>query len=125
MNAICPIAETAETVTLSRADYQALLAAAEDAADIAAASKAEAAVAGGESEYLPPEMIERLASGDHPLRIWRDYRGLTGKALAALSGVPQSYISEIETRRKPGSLDAMAKLARALRLDLDDLVEME
>lgn len=121
MNAIRPIAETAETVTLARADYEALLDAAEDAADVAAARAAEDRVAAGESEYLPVAMVERLGAGEHPLRVWREHRGLTGKALAALAGVPQSYISEIETGRKPGSFDAMVKLARALRIDLDDL----
>lgn len=93
----------------------------EDAADLAALRAAEARVEAGDGEYLPIEMVERLAGDDHPLRVWREYRGLTGKELAALAGVPQSTISEIETRRKPGSFDAMVKLARALKLSLDDL----
>jgi transcriptional regulator with XRE-family HTH domain len=46
---------------------------------------------------------------------------LTGAALARLCGVAQSYISEIETGRKPGSFEAMAKIARALSVSLDDL----
>lgn len=125
MNAIHPIAETADTVTLSRTDYEAMLEALEDAADIAAAQAAEARVAAGESEYLPIEMVERLANGEHPLRVWREHRGLTGTQLAALSGVPQSYISEIETGRKPGSFEAMVKLARALTISLDDLAPGE
>ena len=53
--------------------------------------------------------------------VWREHRKLSGAKLAALSGVPQSYISEIETRKKPGSLDAMAKPARALGVMIDDL----
>jgi glycerol-3-phosphate dehydrogenase (NAD(P)+) len=31
------------------------------------------------------------------------------------------YLSEIETRRKPGSFNAIAKLAAALRVPLDDI----
>ena len=120
MNVITPIAETDQTVTLSRADYDALLEALEDAEDIATARAAERAVAAGESEYLPIEMVERL-SREHPLRVWREHRGLTGAALAKRSGVAQSYISEIETGRKPGSFEAMAKIARALSVSLDDL----
>lgn len=122
MNAIRPIAETAETVTLSREDYESLREAAEDAADITAARIAEARIAAGETEVIPIDMVERLASGDHPVRVWREYRGMTGSKLAEAAGLPQSYISEIETGKKPGSLDAMVKLARALRVDVDDLI---
>ncbi len=121
MNAICPIAETADTITLTKADYAALLEALDEAKDLAAVRAVDAAVTAGQTEYLPIEMVEQLASGDHPLRVWRKYRGCTGKALAALAGVTQSYICEIENRRKPGSFDAMAKLARALRIDMADL----
>jgi transcriptional regulator with XRE-family HTH domain len=35
--------------------------------------------------------------------------------------VAPSYLSEIETRRKPGSFNAIAKLAGALRVPLDDI----
>jgi transcriptional regulator with XRE-family HTH domain len=35
--------------------------------------------------------------------------------------VAPSYLTEIETRRKPGSFDALANLARALGVSLDDL----
>jgi predicted transcriptional regulator len=58
---------------------------------------------------------------EHPLAVWREHRKLSGAKLATLSGVSQSYISEIETRKKPGSLAAMAKLARALGVTIDDL----
>jgi transcriptional regulator with XRE-family HTH domain len=35
--------------------------------------------------------------------------------------VSPSYLTEIETGRKPGSFAAMAKLAAALRVPLDDI----
>jgi transcriptional regulator with XRE-family HTH domain len=47
---------------------------------------------------------------------------LSGQQLAELSGVPQSYISEIERAVKPGSVQALSKLARALGLTIVDLV---
>ncbi|MBF0305676.1 MAG: helix-turn-helix transcriptional regulator [Alphaproteobacteria bacterium] len=118
MNAIKPLAETAETVTLSRADYEALI----DVADLAALRDVEAKLAAGEAEDIPIEMVERLLAGEHPLRVWREHRGLTGPQLARMSGVPQSYISEIETKKKPGSVDAMTKLAHAMGLSIDDIV---
>jgi transcriptional regulator with XRE-family HTH domain len=42
-------------------------------------------------------------------------------ALAAAAGVSPSYLSEIEGRRKPGSFMALAKLAAALDVALDDV----
>ena len=43
------------------------------------------------------------------------------EALAASAGVAPSYLTEIETHKKPGSFDALAKLAAALRISLDDI----
>jgi DNA-binding XRE family transcriptional regulator len=120
--AIRPIAETAESVTLRRADYEALLEAIEDAADMAALRGVEAGLAAGETEEIPIEMAERLLEGASPVRVWREHRGLAQGELARRAGVGVSYLSEIETGRKPGSLDAMAKLARALGVAVDDLV---
>ncbi len=73
-------------------------------------------------DALPVEAVERMISGEHPIRIWREHRGLTMQALAKRSKVPQSYISEIETKKKPGSVAALKKIAAALELDLDDIV---
>jgi DNA-binding XRE family transcriptional regulator len=117
-----PLAETADTVTLSRADYEALLGALEDARDVAAAIAAEARVASGESEYLPAEMVARLCAGEHPVRVWREHRGRSARMLAAAADMAPSYLVEIETGRKTGSIDAFKKLARALDVTLDDLV---
>jgi DNA-binding XRE family transcriptional regulator len=116
-----------ETVTLTRAEYEALLQQIEDAEDLAAVAAAETreAVLGKEAaraDYLPLQLVERLSVGEHPIRIWRLHRGLTREALAAAAGMSPSYVTEIETRRKPGSLDAIVKLATALRISLDDIV---
>ena len=118
--------EKSETVTLSRAEYEALIERLEDAEDLATVAAAEAreAVLGKEkarADYLPIELVRRLSAGEHPVRVWRAHRGLTREALAAAAGVAPSYLSEIETRRKPGSFGALAKLASALCISLDDL----
>jgi DNA-binding XRE family transcriptional regulator len=115
-----------DTVTLTRVEYEALLDRLEDAEDENAIKRFEARVAaeGWEAatrNCLPAELVWRMLDGEHPLAIWRQRRKLSGAKLAVLAGVPQSYISEIETRKKPGSLGAMAKLARALGVTIDDL----
>ena len=118
---IRPLAEDGATVLLRRADYEALVRAAEDAADAAQIREAEARVEAGEDEYVPIELTRRLMAGAVPVRIWREHRGLSGRALAARAGISPAYLSQIETGRKPGSFDTMAKLARALGVDMEDL----
>jgi transcriptional regulator with XRE-family HTH domain len=43
------------------------------------------------------------------------------QALAAAAGVSPGCLTEIETGRKPGSFDALAKIIKALAISLDDI----
>ncbi len=110
-----------ELVVLPRKEYEVLLAAAEDAADVAAYDRAKAALAADSDELVPGEIAERLLDGESPLRVWRTYRGLTQAALGQRAGVPQSVISAIERGRRAPSLATLRALASALGLSLDDL----
>lgn len=130
MSAIRPLAATAETVTLSRADWERVVEAMEDAEDRASlrawdALVAELGEAGALAEGLPAEALDRMIAGEGPVRVWREHRGLTARALAEASGVSVAYLSEIETRKKPGSARALAALARALRVAVEDLLVEE
>ncbi|CAK0749091.1 hypothetical protein CCP1ISM_3130002 [Azospirillaceae bacterium] len=65
MIAILPVGETAETVTLCRADYEALIEALEDAEDIAALNaagrhEAETGKAAARADHVSLEQVERL-----------------------------------------------------------------
>ena len=120
------MSENSDTVILTRAEYEALIERIEDAEDNAVLDAVEArehAIGKDEAraDYLPAGLVRRLIDGEHPVRIWRAHRGLRRDALAAAAGIAPSYLSEIETRRKPGSFAALAKLAAALRISLDDL----
>ena len=77
------------------------------------------------ADMLPAEHALRLAEGEHPIRVWREHRGLTLRELAGKSGVGRGYISEIETGKKPGSVDALQKIAAALALALDDVITVK
>ncbi|QEX16855.1 hypothetical protein FRZ44_21500 [Hypericibacter terrae] len=123
-------AEGAELVTLPRAEYEALLARiedAEDAAVVAAAELRERAVGKQRArrDHLSSEMAKRMILGESPVRIWREHRGLKALALAEKAGLPAGYLSEIETGKKPGSLDAMKRIADALEVPLDNLVRTD
>ena len=105
-------------------DYQRLLELAEDAEDIAAADAAKAELDRGEDEVIPSEIARRLIDGqEHPLKIWREYRGLTQEALANQVESTKSYISQIEAGKKSGSVALIKQLAAALHVDMDDLVK--
>ncbi len=109
-------AASGEVVVLDAADYEALVAAAEDTADTRAAAKAAG------DETIPWQTYKRLSAGESPVRVWRAHRGLKGKDLAATADISQAYLSDIERGRREGSLRVMARLARALGVQLDDLV---
>jgi len=104
--------------------YRQLLEQAEDAEDIRAADKAMREIENGEDEIIPGSVVDALINGTkHPLRIWREYRDLTQDALAEKVGVGKSYISQIETGRREGSVSVYRAIAKALQIDIDDLVE--
>jgi DNA-binding Xre family transcriptional regulator len=117
-----PLAVTKDTVVLSRKDWKAVVEALEDAADRAAVRGSEKRRAAGEDDGLAAELYRRLLVGDHPIRVWRAQRNMSLAKLARRAAVAPAYLSEIETGKKPGSVSALQKIARALEVDLGDLV---
>jgi len=108
-----------EYAVLPYADYLALTEKAEMAMDLTAF---DAALAKPE-ETLPHESVRRLLAGESPCKVWREHRGLTQAELAQAAGLSQPAIAQIESgQRKPG-VAALQKLAKALGLDMDDLVD--
>lgn len=108
-------------VMLPEAEFEALLNAAEDAADIAAINRFEEMLASGEEELIPAEFVYRIADGENPIRVWREFRGMSATSLAEKAGISGAYLSEIETGKKSGSIAAMKKVAEVLRVNLDDI----
>jgi len=119
---ISPTAEMADTATLSPIDYEVLTELVADASDLVDTNAVKADLAAGETEAFPFELAERLLNGDHPITVFREYRGITVHRLAEMAGVLPSCLLEIENAHKPGSLDTMAKVAAVLRVPLDLLV---
>jgi hypothetical protein len=130
MHSIKILNETAQTVTIARSDFDALIEAAEDAEDLAAvaahdAEEARVGKAAARRNYLTAEEVERLLDGESPLRIWREKRGYSQRALAEAAGVPSGYLAEIETGKKPGSADAFRRLSAVLGVSIKDLMRKE
>jgi DNA-binding XRE family transcriptional regulator len=104
------------------AEYERLLEAAEDVADVRAYDEAKRRLASGEDELVPSEIANRILDGENALRVWREYRGLTVKQLAAQANVSAPFVSQIENGQRDGSVETMRKLADVLKVSLDDLI---
>lgn len=107
-----------EMITITRAEYDRLREAAEDLADMQAYDQAIAA--GGEA--IPLEVVKRMIDGENPLRVYREFRGMTQSSLAAAADVNRVQIADIEAGRSNGSIETVRKLAEALGVTIDDLV---
>ena len=106
---------------MAEADYLAMVVSIEDAEDIATIDRFEARLASGEEELLPTSFVDALLAGENKIRLWREHRGLSVKALAQMAEIAPAYLSQIETGKREGTLSTMAKLAKALNVLIDDL----
>jgi DNA-binding XRE family transcriptional regulator len=77
----------------------------------------------GEETY-PAEIAARLVAGETPLKVIRNWRGLSQAELGKKSGVNHIYLSQIErTNRKMGRKVA-AKLAAVLGVTAEILMDI-
>jgi DNA-binding XRE family transcriptional regulator len=112
-----------EYAVIPYSEYEQLLDLAESAQDQMDGKIALGELARGEDEVIPGEVVDRFLEGkEHPLKIWREYRGLTQETLGRNAEVGKSYISQIEAGKKVGSAKVLRALAVALRVDIDDLL---
>lgn len=68
-----------------------------------------------------------LSRMKHPnkIRLWRNHAGISQDALAELSGVVKSHISNLETGKKPYNHRVLEKLADALNTTPEALVNID
>ncbi|HZU64951.1 MAG TPA: helix-turn-helix transcriptional regulator [Novosphingobium sp.] len=111
-----------EMISIPVEEYRLLRSAAQELEELRTYDGAKAALAAGEEELIPAEYVKRMLAGESPLRVWRDYRGLTQLQLSEAAGVNRVQIAEIEAARKVGSIETIKKLAVALGITIDDLV---
>ncbi len=113
-----------EYAVIPYAEYQELLEMAQEARDIQNADVAMAELSAGKDESISAAIAERLVLGDeHPLKVWREYRGYTQESLGTEAGIGKSYVSQIEAGTKTGSTKVLRALAKALQVEIDDLLD--
>ena len=90
----------------------------EDEDDIAIYDQRKAELASGSDGLLPAEVSALLLKGNSRLKAIRRWRAMNQLELAAKSGVGQGYLSDLENRRRTGSPETLAALAKALDVPL-------
>lgn len=111
-----------EWAVVPYADYQKLLDAWEMLEDIRAYDEAKAKIEAGE-ELIPSQVAYALLDGKNPIRVWREYRALTQQQLAEKAGISKPYLSQLESGKRNGTTDILKKLAQALSVGLEELVD--
>jgi Helix-turn-helix len=114
-----------EVAILPRKEYEALAAKAaeadEDAGTARIVARARGEVAAG-APLLPKDVADRLARGDNPVRVLREWRDMTQLHLSFKTGLSQGYISDVETGRRKGAATALRRIADVLKVPLDLIV---
>jgi DNA-binding XRE family transcriptional regulator len=105
-----------ELVVIPKADYEALLhaaeEAAEDAADVAIYDERKAAL--GTEKALPADVTIDILRGSSRLKALRNWRNLTQAELASAIGVSQGFLSDLESNRRKPSAQTSAMLVKTL-----------
>jgi transcriptional regulator with XRE-family HTH domain len=114
-----------EMVMLPRADYDRLIGKkshagmSEDEIDRRAAQQVLDRIEAGEEQTYPAELVDRVISGEHPVKVYRNWKKLSQRELAEKARIDPVYLSQIETGRRRGGTDARRALAMALEVDED------
>lgn len=102
--------------------YLQLVEQAEALQDLRDYDSAKEALNRGEEELIPEEMVYALLDGKNPIKVWREYRGLSQSQLAKAAGISVAYLSQLETGKRKGSTEVLIAIAKVLELSLDDVV---
>lgn len=112
-----------EFAVIPYADYQHFLELLEDEADARVVAEFHEAYAAGREFQVPEEIMRRELSGESPIKLWREHRGLTQQELADRAGISKPYLSQIETGKRQGTMETISSLARSLEVPLEALTD--
>lgn len=115
-----------EVAILPRKDYEMLVAKAaeadEDAGTARVVGRARKQIAEG-TPLLPKDVVDRLANGESPIRVLREWRGITQMHLSFKANISQSHISDIENGRRTGTAATLRAIANVLKVPVDLLID--
>ena len=79
-------------------------------------------VATGGMETLSEAELDAYLDAATRLVFWRKHRDLTQAALATQADVSQAFLAQIEAGKRVGTVNVLAKIAKALRVRIEDLL---
>ncbi|MEI8174310.1 MAG: helix-turn-helix domain-containing protein [Deltaproteobacteria bacterium] len=111
-----------EFAVIPYADYEHFLELIEDEADARAVAEFHADYAAGKAFLIPDDILHRELAGESPVKLWRMERNLTQQELAGRAGISKSYLSQIETGKRQGTVETLRAIALALDVPPDVLI---
>ncbi|NMC54837.1 MAG: helix-turn-helix transcriptional regulator [Chloroflexi bacterium] len=108
-----------EWAVLPYEQYLQLVEKAELLQDIQDYDSIKTALERGEEELIPAEVLNAVLAGENPIRVWREYRGLSQSVLAEKTDISVPYLSQLESKKRKGSLKVLSTIAQGLGIPLD------
>lgn len=71
---------------------------------------------------IPAAVAFATADGAHPVKAWREHKGMTLQALADAAGLSKPFVSQIERGKRAGTAATLKKLAGALGVPVQVLM---
>jgi len=114
-----------EWAVLPYEDYLQLIEQAELLEDIRDFDAISAAIERGDEELIPAEVVNAILDGENPIKVWREFRGLTQQQLANAIQISKPYLSQIETGKRTGTTDVLSAIAKALDVSLEQVTRVK
>ena len=110
-----------EIAILPRKEYEALIARAAEADEDSGTARlvARARKQAASEELIPKTVVDRIANGENPVRVLREWRDVTQMELNYRTDISQGHLSDIENSRRVGSPETLRRIANALKVPLD------
>lgn len=112
-----------EWAILPYEDYLHLIEQAELLEDIRDFDSISAAIERGDEELIPAKVVNAILDGQNPIKVWREYRGLTQQQVADAAQISKPYLSQIETGKRTGTTDVLSAIAEVLNISLEQITK--
>jgi DNA-binding XRE family transcriptional regulator len=103
-------------------EYLQLVEQAEMLQDIRDYDAVKEALERGDEELVPSQVVYAILDGENPVRVLREFRGMSQKELAESAGISVPYLSQLEKGKRKGTLEVLSAIAKTLQVLLDDVV---
>jgi predicted transcriptional regulator len=71
---------------------------------------------------IPKVVVDRIAKGESPLRVLREWRDVPQIHLSSKTDIGQGYLSDLENGRRKGTAEVWKRIAKVLNVPLELLV---